>query len=63
MALQGKFVINDADYSPLMFYGVGTFRRFQAVERIAIVEPVPRFRRWDRCLPGNTGLFLAPLAG
>lgn len=28
MALQGKFVINDADFSPLTFYGVGTFMAF-----------------------------------
>ncbi len=28
MALQGKFIINDADYSPLMIYGVGTFMAF-----------------------------------
>lgn len=25
MALQGKFIVNSADFSPLMFYGVGTF--------------------------------------
>jgi len=25
MALQGKFIVNDADFSPLIFYGVGTF--------------------------------------
>lgn len=25
MPLQGKFVVNDADFSPLIFYGVGTF--------------------------------------
>lgn len=25
MALQGKFVVNDADFSPLLIYGVGTF--------------------------------------
>ncbi|WP_158784574.1 DUF2778 domain-containing protein [Pantoea sp. BAV 3049] len=25
MALQGKFVVNDADFSPLSIYGVGTF--------------------------------------
>ena len=28
MALQGKFVINGADFSPLTFYGVGTFMAF-----------------------------------
>jgi len=28
MALQGKFVINDADYSPLSFPGLGTFLAF-----------------------------------
>lgn len=26
--LQGKFVLNDADYSPLSIYGVGTFMAF-----------------------------------
>ncbi len=25
MALQGKFVVNDATFSPLTFYGIGTF--------------------------------------
>lgn len=28
MALNGNFVINDADYSPLTIYGVGTFLAF-----------------------------------
>ena len=28
MPLQGRFTLNDADYSPLMFYGVGTFMAF-----------------------------------
>ncbi len=28
MALQGKFIINDADFSPLTLYGVGTFMAF-----------------------------------
>jgi hypothetical protein len=28
MALQGKFIINDADFSPLTIYGVGTFMAF-----------------------------------
>jgi hypothetical protein len=28
MALHGKFIINDADYSPLIFPGVGTFIAF-----------------------------------
>lgn len=28
MALQGKFVINDADFSPLSIFGVGTFMAF-----------------------------------
>ncbi|QKJ86818.1 DUF2778 domain-containing protein [Paramixta manurensis] len=28
MALHGKFVINDADYSPLSFPGIGTFLAF-----------------------------------
>ncbi|MDY0971762.1 DUF2778 domain-containing protein [Siccibacter turicensis] len=28
MALQGKFIINNADYSPLTFYGIGTFLAF-----------------------------------
>ncbi|BDH45144.1 hypothetical protein TUM12370_11880 [Salmonella enterica subsp. enterica serovar Choleraesuis] len=28
MALHGKFIINNADYSPLIFPGVGTFMAF-----------------------------------
>ena len=28
MAIHGKFVINDADYCPLIFPGVGTFLAF-----------------------------------
>ncbi|PLR46040.1 DUF2778 domain-containing protein [Chimaeribacter arupi] len=28
MALQGKFIINDADFSPFTLYGVGTFMAF-----------------------------------
>lgn len=28
MALHGKFVLNDADFSPLTIYGVGTFMAF-----------------------------------
>jgi len=25
MALKGNFTVNDADYSPLLIYGIGTF--------------------------------------
>lgn len=28
MALYGKFIVNDADYSPLTLYGIGTFLAF-----------------------------------
>ncbi len=28
MALQGKFVVNNAHYSPLSIFGVGTFMAF-----------------------------------
>lgn len=28
MALYGKFIVNDADYSPLTIYGIGTFMAF-----------------------------------
>ncbi|QCT21472.1 DUF2778 domain-containing protein [Jejubacter calystegiae] len=28
MALQGKFIVNNAHFSPLMIYGVGTFMAF-----------------------------------
>ncbi|WP_307567925.1 DUF2778 domain-containing protein [Pantoea anthophila] len=28
MALKGKFTVNDADYSPLLIYGIGTFMAF-----------------------------------
>jgi len=44
MALQGEFVINDADYSPLSFPGVGIFWRFQVTVFIATVARVERFR-------------------
>lgn len=28
MSLQGKFVVNGADFSPLLIYGVGTFMAY-----------------------------------
>jgi len=28
MALKGKFNVNDADYSPLLMYGIGTFMAY-----------------------------------
>lgn len=28
MALQGRFILDDAEYSPLVFPGVGTFLAF-----------------------------------
>lgn len=55
MALQGKFVINDADYSPLSFPGVGTFMAFSGngVYRnrggcgmIPIKGPIPSGKYW-----------------
>ncbi|NUU67035.1 DUF2778 domain-containing protein [Enterobacteriaceae bacterium BIT-l23] len=55
MALQGKFIINDADYSPLMIYGVGTFMAFSGngVYRnrggcgiIPNNGPIPRGKYW-----------------
>jgi hypothetical protein len=33
MAIQGKFVINDADFCPLMFYGIGTFMAYSGKDQ------------------------------
>jgi hypothetical protein len=55
MALHGKFVINDADYSPLSFPGVGTFLAFSgngayrnrgACGMIPRQGPVPAGKYW-----------------
>jgi hypothetical protein len=55
MALQGKFLINDAHYSPLMFPGVGTFLAFSgngayrnrgACGMIPKMGPVPAGKYW-----------------
>jgi len=34
MSLQGKFVINNADYSPLIFPGLGTFLAFSGKSKL-----------------------------
>ncbi|MGP6489386.1 DUF2778 domain-containing protein [Duffyella gerundensis] len=50
MAIQGKFIINGADYSPLTIYGVGTFMAFSgqgayinkgACAHLPSVGPIP----------------------
>lgn len=55
MAIQGKFVINDADYSPLSVNGVGTFMAFSGngayrnrggCGKIAGNGPIPTGRYW-----------------
>lgn len=55
MALHGKFVTNDAYYSPLSFPGVGTFLAFSgngayrnrgACEMIPKAGPVPTGKYW-----------------
>lgn len=55
MALHGKFVINEADYSPLFFPGVGTFLAFSgngvyrnrgACGMIPKTGPVPAGKYW-----------------
>lgn len=33
MALKGKFVVNDADFSPLTMYGVGTFMAYSGKDK------------------------------
>lgn len=65
MALQGTFVINDADYSPFNLYGVGTFmahsgngiyRNHGACSAVLDNGPIPPGKYWiiDR---GEGGLF------
>ncbi|MCZ4059569.1 DUF2778 domain-containing protein [Pantoea sp. LMR881] len=53
MAIQGKFIINGAHYSPLSIYGVGTFLAFSGqgsclnqsgCEHIPNVGPIPAGR-------------------
>lgn len=55
MALQGKFIINNADYSPLSFPGLGTFLAFSGngayrnhggCGAIAKEGPIPAGRYW-----------------
>lgn len=55
MALQGKFIVNDADFSPLMIYGVGTFMAFSGdgiyrnrggCGMIPDKGPIPRGKYW-----------------
>lgn len=50
MSLQGKFIVNDADFSPLIIYGIGTFMAYSGKDQyrnqascIAIPElgPIP----------------------
>ena len=62
MALQGKFVINDANFSPLMFYGVGTFMAFSgsapyrnhgACAMIPRKGPVPEGKYWIVARPAG----------
>lgn len=62
MALQGKFVINNADYSPLTIYGIGTFMAFSGngayrnqvgYEMIPDEGPIPPGRYWVVDRPGG----------
>lgn len=56
MALHGKFVINDADYSPLSFPGVGTFLAFSgngAYRNRGACGMIPKEGLYQRV---NTGL-------
>jgi len=62
MALHGKFVINNADYSPLSFPGIGTFLAFSgggayrnrgACGMKPKVGPVPAGRYWIVDRPGD----------
>lgn len=55
MALHGKFVINDADFSPLIFHGIGTFMAFSGQDRyrnhggcsvIPDKGPIPEGKYW-----------------
>ncbi|ELY9614312.1 DUF2778 domain-containing protein [Salmonella enterica] len=55
MALQGKFIINDSDFSPLSIYGVGTFMAFSgngvyrnkgACATISGNGPIPAGKYW-----------------
>lgn len=66
MALQGRFDINDADYSPLTIYGVGTFLAFSGGGKFrnhggcAIIPnegPIPPGKYWvvDRPEGGGFG--------
>ncbi|MDZ7320768.1 DUF2778 domain-containing protein [Kosakonia sacchari] len=55
MALQGKFILNEADYSPLTIYGVGTFLAFSGngayrnrggCAAVPKVGPIPAGKYW-----------------
>ncbi|MEI7063711.1 DUF2778 domain-containing protein [Dickeya chrysanthemi] len=55
MALQGKFIVNNADYSPLTLLGVGTFMAFSGDEiyrnrggctAVPEAGPIPEGRYW-----------------
>ncbi len=63
MALQGKFIVNNADYSPLTIFGVGTFLAFSGngvyrnrggCTMMPDNGPLPAGRYWivDRPEPG-----------
>lgn len=62
MALQGKFIINDAAYSPLIFPGIGTFLAFSgdgayrnrgAYGALPKAGPIPAGRYWIVDRPGG----------
>ncbi|EHN8807689.1 DUF2778 domain-containing protein [Enterobacter roggenkampii] len=46
MSLQGKFVVNDATFSPLTFYGIGTFLAYSGNDQY-------RNRAGCICVPDN----------
>ncbi len=48
MTLHGKFIINDADYSPLEFDGVGVFMAFLVTVHTETKEHVASFLTLDR---------------
>ncbi|MBH1932341.1 DUF2778 domain-containing protein [Serratia rubidaea] len=64
MALYGKFIVNDADYSPLTIYGIGTFMAFSGKDAyrnasgcgmIPNAGPIPAGKYWivDRPTGGS----------
>lgn len=44
MALKGEFTVNDADYSPLLMYGIGRLWRTLVTGNIAIVQDVLQYQ-------------------